>query len=164
VANYTRLLNEIVFSQDTILEENRTLKKSLERVIKGDEANLVLTLLWRESSYVGDNDLSYDGFSKLFLGNPLTTYHLAVYLASDKNEVAATNSRVRLIVSAGAAFGLVAKRQLTRTKVYIVGTELLHNFMVQLGFENANSCARILRQDPEGQISPQLFLGIPFTP
>ena len=163
-ANYTRLLNEIVFSRDTILEENRKLKKSLERVIKDDEANLVLTILWRESPFVSEDELSYDGFSKIFVDNPLTTYHLAVYLADGKNEVAATNSRVRLIVSAGAAFGLVTKRQMTRTKVYIVGTELLHNFMVRLGFENGKSCAQILWQDPEARISPQLFMGVPFTP
>jgi hypothetical protein len=163
-ANYIRLLNEIVFSRDAILEENRKLKKSLERVIKDDEANLVLTILWRESPYVSEDELSYDGFSKIFVDSPLTTYHLAVYLADGKNEVAATNSRVRLIVSAGAAFGLVTKRQMTRTKVYIVGTELLHNFMVRLGFENGKSCAQILWQDPEARISPQLFMGVPFTP
>jgi hypothetical protein len=163
--NYTRVLNEIVFSRDTILEENRKLKKSFERIIKGDEAHAVLTILWRESPYVSADELSYDGFLKLFVEKPLNTYHLAVYLAGGKNEVAATNSRVRLIVSAGAAFGLVTKRQLTRTKVYVVGTELLHNLMVRLGFENANSCAQILSQDPEARISPpQLLLGVPFAP
>jgi hypothetical protein len=163
-ANYTHLLNEVVFNKDTIREKNRKIIRSFKRILENDEANSVLTILWRESSYVTEDELSHDGFAKLFLENPLTTYHLAVHLASGKNEVAATNSRVRLIVAAGAAFGLVTKKQLTRTKVYIFGTELLHDFMVRLGFENASSCAQILWQDPQARISPQSFLGVPFMP
>jgi hypothetical protein len=163
-ANYTRLLNELVFNQATIREANRKIIKSFKKILENDEANSVLTILWRESSYVTEDELTEYGFAKLFLENPLTTYHLAVYLARGKNEVAATNSRVRSIVAAGATFGLVTKKQLTRTKVYIFGTELLHDFMVRLGFENASSCAQILWRDPEARISPQSFLGVPFTP
>ena len=66
-------------------------------------------------------------------------------------------------MAAGAAFGLVAKTRLARTKVFISGTELLHNFMVRLGFENANSCAQIIWRDREARISRQLLLGVPFT-
>jgi hypothetical protein len=90
----------------------------------------------------------------------LTCYCLAVHLASSKHEVAATNSRVRLIVAAGTAFGLINKKQLSSTKIHIAGTEFLHEFMIRLGFENARSCAQILWQD-EGRISAA---GLPFTP
>lgn len=76
--------------------------------------------------------------------------------------MAATNSRVRLIVAAGVAYGLVTKRQLTR-RVNIVGTELLHDFMARLGFENANSCAQTRWQDGEARISPPSFLSVRFT-
>ena len=162
-ANYTHLLNEIVFSRDIGVRENRKMIKSFRRMLQNDEANLVLSILWRESSYVTEDELSYDGLSKLCLEKPLTTYHLAVYLANNKNEVASTNSRFRLIVAAGAAFGLLAKRRFSRTKVFISGTELLHNFIVRLGFENANSCAQIIWRDREARISPQLLLGVPFT-
>src|ERR1700720_3271730 len=80
-ANYTRLLNEIVFSRDTILEENRKLKKSLEAVIKDDEANLVLTILWRESPYVSEDELSYNGFQKrLWIIHLLLTILLSTLL------------------------------------------------------------------------------------
>jgi hypothetical protein len=160
--NYVRILNEIVFSRITDRRENRKVIKSFKRILESSEANVVLSLLWRESPYVTDEELSYDGLSKLCLERPLTTYHLAIYLADDKSEVAATNSRVRLIVSAGTEFGLVAKQQLARTKVLIFGTELLHHFMVRLGFENANSCAQILWRGGEARIS-QLLLDVPFT-
>jgi hypothetical protein len=119
--------------------------------------------LWRESPYVTGDELAFDGYAKLFSEHPLTCYCLAVHLASGKNEVAATNSRVRLIVAAGAAFGLIRKRHLTPTKIHILGTEFLHKFMVRLGLENASSCARILWQN-EAQISPDSFLALPFAP
>jgi hypothetical protein len=162
--NYTRLLNDIVFPQVIGRPENRKMIKSFKRTLENNEANLVLSILWRESSYVTEEELFYDGLSRLSLERPLTTYNLAVYLADDKSEVASTNSRVRLIVSAGSEFGLVAKKQLTCTKVFIFGTELLHNFMVRLGYENANSCAQILWRDRQAQIPPQLFLTGRFAP
>jgi hypothetical protein len=161
-ANYTRLLDEIVFYRSSILEDNRKEAKSLKRVLTNEEANNVLSILWRESPHVSDNELGFDEFSKLFPQKQLTTYHLAVHLAGSKHEVAATNSRVRLIVAAGAVYGLVTKRQLTRTKVYIIGTELLHDFMVQLGLENANSCAQILWRNGGAHVSPESLLSIPF--
>jgi hypothetical protein len=160
--NYIRLLDEIVFCRSTILQDDRKAAKSLRRVLTNEEANNVLTILWRESPHVSDNELGFDKFSKLFPQEQLTTYHLAVHLAGSKHEVAATNSRVRLIVAAGAVYGLVTKRQLTRTKVYITGTELLHDFMTQLGLENANSCAQILWQNGGVRVSPESLLGIPF--
>jgi hypothetical protein len=165
-ANYTQVLNDVVFSKINTQQDNRKLIQSFKRVLDSNEANLVLSILWRESSYVTDEELSYDGFSRLGLERPLTTYHLAVYLADNKNEVAATNSRVRLIVSAGTEFGLVNKQKLTNTKVLIFGTELLHSFMVRLGFENANSCAEILWRDRDARriISSQLLLDVPFMP
>jgi hypothetical protein len=160
-ANYTRLLREIVFTQSTTQgERNRKMLRSFKRVLAADEANTVLNILWRESDYVTEDELSYDGFIKLFGEHPLTSYHLAVYLAGDKTEVAATNSRVRSIVAAGVEFGLVEKRQSTRTKVHIFGTELLHNFMLRLGLENANTCMKILWQDREARIAPELFSGV----
>jgi hypothetical protein len=165
LTNYTRLLEEAVFTRDAeTFGENRKILKSFRKILESEEANLVLSILWRESPYVSEDELAYDGYSKLFFEKPLTSYHLTVYLANSKNEVAATNSRVRLIIAAGAAFGLVDKRQLTCTKAYIFGTEFLHDFMVRLGFENAKSCVQILWQDLEGRITPQSFLSIPFTP
>ena len=160
-ANYTRLLQEIVFTQVTQQEErNKKLVKSFKRALAADEVNSVLTILWRESGYVTEDELSYDGFMKLFREHPLTSYHLAVYLAGDKKEVAATNSRVRSIVAAGVEFGLVEKRQATRTKAYIFGTELLHNFMLRLGLANANTCIKMLCQDREVRIAAHLFSGV----
>jgi hypothetical protein len=161
-ANYTRLLDQMVFYRNANLDDNRKAAKSLRRVLTSEEANNVLSILWRESPHVSDNELSFDDFSKLFSKEQLTTYHLAVHLAGSKHEVAATNSRVRLIVAAGAVYGLITKRQLTRTRVYIIGTELLHDFMVQLGLENANSCAQILWRNGEAHVSPESLLSIPF--
>src|SRR5262249_2266256 len=138
--NYTRLLGEIVFTLGTITGDDRKTIKSFRRTLESHEANTVLSILWRESPYITDDELAYDGHAKLFGENPLTCYCLAVHLAGSKNEVAATNSRVRLIVAAGTAFGLVSKKHLASTKIQIFGTEFLHNFMVRLGFENARSC------------------------
>ena len=160
--NYTRLLKDIVFASGAVLQNDRKLVKYFRKTLTGNEANIVLSILWKESTHVTENELAYDGHSKLFVDRPLTSYHLAVYLAGTKNDVAATNSRVRLIVAAGVAFGLIGKRQLTPTKIYIFGTELLHNFMVRLGLENANSCARVLWQNPDVRISADSFIGLPF--
>lgn len=46
-ANYTHLLNEIVFSQDIGLGENRKMIKSFRRMLQNDEANLVLHFVER---------------------------------------------------------------------------------------------------------------------
>jgi hypothetical protein len=162
LANYARLLNQIVFYRTANLDDNRKAAKSLRRALISEEANNVLSILWRESPHVSDNELGFDEFFKLFFKEQLTTYHLAVHLAGSKHEVAATNSRVRLIVAAGAVYGLVTKKQLTRTRVYINGTELLHDFMVQLGLENAKSCAQILWRSGEAHVSPESLLSIPF--
>ena len=56
-ANYTRLLNDIVFSRGISLIEDRKIVKSFSRILQNDEANLVLSILWRESSYVTENEL-----------------------------------------------------------------------------------------------------------
>jgi hypothetical protein len=156
-SNYDQLLNEMVFSPGGLIDNDRKKTKSFKTTLLSCEANTVLLVLWRESRYVTEDDLAYDGYSKLFMENPLTAYRLAVYLSPTKNEVAATNSRVRLIVTAGTAFGLIHKRQLAPTNIHISGTELLHNFMVRLGLENANSCAQVMWQDPEARISPNSF-------
>jgi hypothetical protein len=153
-SNYVRLLNEMVFCSSTLIEGNRKIIRYFKNLLQSYEANTVLSILWRESEYVTEDDLAYDSHSKLFLENPLTTYRLAVHLSPTKNDVAATNSRVRLIVKAGLAFGLVEKRQLTPTNIHIFGTELLHNFMARLGLENANSCAQVIWQDPDLRVSP----------
>ena len=158
--NYSRLLNEVVFVPGATTGEDRKTVKTFKRTLEGLEANTVLSVLWRESPYITHHELSYDGHTKLFNETPLTCYCLAVHLASSKHEVAATNSRVRLIVAAGAAFGLINKKHLSSTKIHIAGTEFLHEFMIRLGFENARSCAQILWQD-EGRISSA---GLPFTP
>jgi hypothetical protein len=162
-ANYTRLLNEFVFVSGATAGNDRKTIKSFKRALDSLEANKILSILWRESPYVTDDELSYDGHVKLFSETSLTCYCLAVHLASSKNEVAATNSRVRLIVAAGAAFGLISKSHLAPTKIHIIATEFLHEFMIRLGFENARSCAQILWQD-EARISPPSFLALPFTP
>jgi len=159
-ANYTRLLNEVVFVSGVTTGDDRKTIRAFKRTLDGLEANTVLSILWRESPYITDNELSYDGHAKLFSETPLTCYCLAVHLASSKNEVAATNSRVRLIIAAGAAFNLINKIHLSPTKIHICGTKFLHEFMVRLGFENARSCAQILWQD-EVRISAA---GLPFTP
>ena len=154
VSNYARGLDEIIFPRVAVIDNNRKITKSFKNILQTYEAHTVLFILWRESKFVTEDDLAYDSHEKLFLESPLTTYRLAVHLSRTKNDVAATNSRVRLIVAAGAAFGLVEKRQLTPTNIHILGTELLHDFMVRLGLENANSCSQVIWQDREARVSP----------
>ena len=64
-ANYTRLLNEVVFVSGTTTDDRKTLK-SFKRTLEGREANTVLSILWKESPYITHNELSYDGHEKLF--------------------------------------------------------------------------------------------------
>ena len=151
--NYRRLIRELVFSREVATTADRKQLISYRRTLQGNEASSVLEILWRESSYVDERELSYAGYPKFFEDKCLTCYNLAVFLAYGKEDVAATNSRVRIIIAAGAAYGLVHKKQLSRTKTLICGTEFLHNFMIELwGLKNANSCAQILLQDPGARI------------
>jgi hypothetical protein len=151
--NYRRLIREHVFSREVATTADRKQLISFRRTLEGNEASSVLEILWRESSYVDERELSYAGYSKCFEDIFLTCYNLAVFLANGKEDVAATNSRVRIIIAAGAAYGLVHKKRLSRTKTLICGTEFLHKFMVELwGIKNANSCAQILLQDPGARI------------
>src|SRR5215469_13193934 len=72
--NYTRLLGEIVFTLGTITGDDRKTIKSFRRTLESHEANTVLSILWRESPYITDDELAYDGHAKLFGENPLTCY------------------------------------------------------------------------------------------
>jgi hypothetical protein len=145
---YSRILREFVFARAGCLGD---LKRSLsyKRTLDTSEAGSILTFLWKDSLFVSDDELSSAGLLRSFSPSRLTVHSLAVSLAETPGDVAATNSRVRLIVSAGAAFGLIDRSQVSRNKTLISGSELLHQFMIRLGIANVGFCAG-LAPDVEG--------------
>src|ERR1700730_13178737 len=65
-ANYTRLLNQMVVHRNANVDDNPKAAKSLRIFLTSDAANDVLSILWRETPHVSDNELGFDEFSKLF--------------------------------------------------------------------------------------------------
>jgi hypothetical protein len=142
-ANYLELLEEYVFTQPNVDRTTKKMAAQNERLLKSLSANRVLLILWKESSYIAASDLDELKKGRSFDGE-ITVHALAVALAESPADVAALNSRIRSIALAGEAFGLVEKQTISATRVFIRGTALLNEFMVQLGQANLRACEELL--------------------
>jgi hypothetical protein len=134
--NYTDLLERLVFIHPPRDCDRKTLR-TYRNILLSDESDLVLTIFWKESDFVTDDDVISGGAARIFpRGTPITCYALAVKLyPNDSTKIAAANSRVRAIAAAASAYGLIEKSKDTRKK-FVSGTALLHEFMTTLGQEN----------------------------
>lgn len=166
-ANYSRLLDELVFVRVPQSPDGRTHspdKKALlsfRRTLEDEEANTVLSMIWKESSYVTVEELAQFSMSKIFSGKCVTAYGLGVAIAEGKSQVAAAITRIRSIALAGSSYGLLERKAGTGNKIPIVCTELLHRFMGRLGDENARACARFFGARSSIQVATLLEVDQP---
>jgi hypothetical protein len=103
-----------------------------EQVLLGNEAQILLLIIWKESSFVSCADRSQVGVQRRFSrSRPMTAYGLAVALyPTEAGRVAAAYERLKQhILPAAAAFGLISVIDGKRKR--IAGTELLADYMIQ---------------------------------
>jgi hypothetical protein len=153
-AAYSRLLRTMVFSKPP---QGNDLKQLLQfrRVLDDYEAHLVLALLWQASEWVSELSLAAAGLNRIGDGECLNSHSLAVSLSATAAELAKTNSRVRNIGIAGAAYGLVERKAVHATLVDLKGTRFLHEFMIELGREGSRAINGIVSPTPDAMASDQ---------
>jgi hypothetical protein len=111
--------------------------------LQSDDAALILTILWQESSYISDRDAESIGFSRSPSRAGITQHGIAVALAKDRGELATISSRVRRVSLAAAAYGLIERNvRAYHTAIPLRGTELLHNFMTRVVSETVRAVSR----------------------
>jgi|ERR1019366_5167655 hypothetical protein len=142
-SNYIELLRERVF---TYTNADRKDSLKFQRLLSSEESSQVLDIVWKESEFVVKYELLESGYTDKAFTKPMTCHALGIMLADDKNEVAATVTRVRNIVLAGSAFGLIQRYQKHAKSVPFSGTESLHDFMIELGVRNIRQCRRFIPQ------------------
>jgi hypothetical protein len=134
-SNYENHLEEVVFTRRPNDLDEKLFKKYC-RILKKIDAYKILAFLWKESEFIGEEVMAQLGLRKSYKGKSLTAHHLAADLAETGAEVAALNSRIRIIAIAASNFGLVDRESLNSTTVILKGTALLHQFMTGLATQN----------------------------
>jgi hypothetical protein len=107
---------------------------------------------------VGKDVLAQLNLTKTYQGKFLTAHHLAADLAETGADVAALNSRIRLIAIAASTFDLVDRECLNSTAVLLKGTALLHHFMTSLATQNLvllNELTPVLKREPASEETGQ---------
>jgi hypothetical protein len=143
-ANYGLLLEQTIFDRtiDGVDHKNDKLYQSYRRTLKTIDAYRILAILWKESEFITDNDLEMAGMRRLYQGRHLTAHGLAVELAEVGREVAALNTRIRMIAVAASAYELVDRDAVNSTTVSLKGTLILHEFMMLLSAKNIQTMAK----------------------
>jgi hypothetical protein len=123
-------LQDEVFHQRVSCDTKDTLRH--QKVLLRTDTYLVLQVIWKESPFITDEELSAAGLAREFGSGALTCRALGVRLAVTKEEVGRSNTRVRTIIEAAEIYDLV--RRDTELSKYrpIVGTSLLHGVMVDI--------------------------------
>lgn len=109
------------------------------KILSSEEANMVLDIIWKESDYVPETSIIMAGFQGKTFSGSVRCYSLGVLLANDKNDVAATVTRVRNIVIAACAYGLVSRDQVNFKNTPVQCESLLNEIMLELGMLNGDS-------------------------
>jgi hypothetical protein len=130
-AVYSDLLHSTIFQRPLPNYDQKDLN-TYRKCLDDDEAYRMLLVFWRESPFVTDEVLNRVNLGRQFANGPLTAWGLAQELTSKVTEVGRMNSRVRAIVMAAEAFGLVERNQHRRTSKPIQATLVLHELMIAL--------------------------------
>lgn len=134
--NYRNVFKTKVFNNPEIAGKDRV---KFQRLLSSEEANTVLEIVWKESDFVTLSDLSRVGFKRKLFAAGISVYALGVSISEDKNEVAATVTRIRNIITASRAYGLAYREKVHVTSSLIRCTSLLHEIMIELGDLNRNA-------------------------
>ncbi len=115
---------------------------SYKNMLLKNNAQRILTIIWKESDHISSSEISRSGLQKDFPENSLTVYSLAVHICESPEDLASTNTYIRNTVIAAEAFGLVQRYHVSSKKIVISGTISLHNLMINI----ADGYNNILRQ------------------
>lgn len=151
LANYEHQLLSTVFVR-TPTDCDAKLSKKYRRTLLSSDAFKVLSIIWKESSFVTDEALAEAGLTRAYKANELTAHRLAADLTEDTHEVAKFNSRIRTIGMAAASYELTDRALVHSTRVILKGTDILHQFMTDLSAKNILAMARFVPLSPT--ISP----------
>jgi hypothetical protein len=142
---YEHLLRAMVFPR-LIADRKDTI--SFRRTLLSYETYPILRVIWKESPCVTDAELKALNFQRIFPADTLSCHAFAEQIAErddagevDERIVGKVNKRIGTIIDAGSACGLIEKRKIRRNMILLVGSELLHDFMIEL---SRKQCARIL--------------------
>jgi hypothetical protein len=143
LAAYGELLETMIFARTTVACDEKLLLKYC-RTLKSNEAHNVLSIIWKESTFVTAEALAQAGVGREYQGTDLTAHRLAVDLCERPQDVSKVNSRVRNIAIAAASFHLVDRTLAHSTKTVMSGTRTLHEFMTELNSVNIKTLASLL--------------------
>jgi hypothetical protein len=153
-----RLFEQFVFSTKAGDITSSKQYQAYRHHLLSERAVEILTIIWKESPYVSDQELASVRMSRLFPDSGMTERGLAIALADTPQDVSAANVSVRNLLVAGEAYGLVKRTETSPRRFLIEGTEFLHEFMIQLGEETVRTIQRNfeprmpkLRGDAESQ-------------
>jgi len=138
--NYERVIDE-TSSEDGSATDQKSLL-SFKRLLKKPESLLILSLIWKESSFISQDMVQSIGMDKTFR-SPITQHGLAIALSDEPSDVSALNSIVRSVSIAAQHFGLVQREAISPTKIALTGTEKLHDLMLRLSEYNSATLERI---------------------
>jgi hypothetical protein len=147
---------------------NRKQLLKYQKVLYDTDAHSILSVIWRESSFISDEVLALTNLERSFPSEKLNSWNMATKLARSKEELARRNSRIRLIGLAGQAYGLVERKDgVQGNKVILEGTQLLHEFMLKLAEQQAaqlielvNSLSQLVPTITEERVLPFLELRV----
>ena len=135
---YENLLDALVFCHS--FEDRKTALK-FQKVLRDYRSYDVLQLIWIESPHVTDDDLQSLGIDRNFAGRHLTCWGLATQIA-EKGDFGKVHKQISVIVKAGLAYGLIEGQTIRSKKIALVGTRLLHQFVIDLSQTSAGIFAR----------------------
>jgi hypothetical protein len=127
---FSEALEDQVFCQH-ISEDRKTVRSYQKSLLKTD-AYLVLQTIWKESDLITPGELRAAGLARTFEPRSLTCHRLGVRFAACKEDVAASNTRIKTIATAAEAYGLITREIGTGRQRPLIGTPLLHGIMVDI--------------------------------
>jgi hypothetical protein len=159
-ASYSALLKDMIlpYPQD---RSNPKLLARFFRTLDDERTHSILVLIWQASEPVSRYPSAAGGLRRDKDGH-LTSYGLAVQLATSPGEVSKINSRIRKIGIAAAAYGLVERIDIRKTKVNLEGTPLLHEFILKLSGISAAAILELIPRlkPPEPSIESPPSIGV----
>ena len=140
-ANYLTVLKALVFSFSNATGKDRI---RFQKLLASEEARTILTIIWKESDLVSKQELIKGGIAGRAFPMGISCHALGVGVATDKNEVAATVTRVRNIVVAAHSYGLIRRQRVHAKQTSIRAEKLLHDVMLTLGKKNHDAALHVL--------------------
>lgn len=132
VSTYNEMLNRHVFPH-ILPGHDRKQQLSYKKLLEQFDTYEILFLIWKESSFVSEEALIQAAMGKSYTQNEMSVHRIGVDVSDCSQDVSKNVSWIRSIVIAAEAFNLVKRIEISKTKVSISATSVLHNFMKEFG-------------------------------